>query len=515
MIKHLFKLILIATIGICQQGFGDVFLVINTNDSGSGSLRQAIIDANTNSNFATFNNIDFNISGGGPHVIVPLNDLPDITHWVIIDGYSQPGALPATDEAPANILIEIQGPNTSVAALNLAAGSDRSIIRGLAINSCTFSAAIQLLSNFNIIAGNVIGTNAEGDVSLPNANGIQIVSSDNQIGGDSPSQRNVIAGTNQLATDNQGNDSVVQPGNNVFIAGDRNRVQGNYIGVDKFGTGQVGFSDIGVFIRTGDSNLIGGVGAQGNVISGNNFIGILIGYNRVNPLPITNTLIRGNLIGTDVNGKNSIPNGDGIALLADSSDTFIGGINPAERNVISGNIANGIKIASGWQGISLDQFGAANSPVNGPTFILGNIIGLDRTGRRALGNQLDGIFIGEATANTHIGDAIPSARNIISANHRNGIYLQGYAHDNFIEGNYIGTSINGIVRKGNHRFGVQIGSLMSPSNDNVVGGEAKTQGNVIKGNNKGNLFIDADSVNNVVIGNKIGKKKLNCNTRGS
>lgn len=498
MIKKALTLIFLSLIGFYPYIFGDLFIVTNTQDSGPGSLRQAILDSN--GALATLNNIHFNIPGSGTHIIIPLSDLPDITHPVIIDGYTQPGSSPATEKHPALIAIEIQGTHTLTAGLNLATGSDHSIIRGLAINSCTFTPAIQLLSDSNTIEGSFIGTDAQGEVSLPNFNGIQILSSNNLVGGHSPAQRNVIAGTNQLSADTESNTAVVQPGNNIFIAGNSNSIQGNYIGINKFGNAPIGFSDIGIFIRTGDGNLIGGTKSQGNVISGNLFAGILVGYNRSNPLPITNTVISGNLIGTNAKGKRQVPNGHGIAFFQNSSNTLIGGLHRTNRNIISGNHVNGIILASHWQGISSPNFGGANSPLSGPTLIQGNIIGLDITGRKPLGNRLDGILLGEGTNHTLIGGDTKAAGNIISGNHRNGIYLQAYANHNVVKGNIIGLNIKKKTKTGNHRFGVQIGSLLSPANDNVV------DNNVIVGNRKGSIFIDKNSVNNLVIGNKTGKK---------
>src|SRR5947209_6563779 len=62
-----------------------IFTVTNTNDTGPGSLRQAINDAN----FAG-GTITFNIPGPGVHTISPLTALT-LTNQVIIDGYTQPG----------------------------------------------------------------------------------------------------------------------------------------------------------------------------------------------------------------------------------------------------------------------------------------------------------------------------------------------------------------------------------------------------------------------------------------
>ena len=61
----------------------NTFTVTNANDSGSGSLRQAITDANNN---AGADMIDFNISGTGQKTITILSDLPGITETVTIEG---------------------------------------------------------------------------------------------------------------------------------------------------------------------------------------------------------------------------------------------------------------------------------------------------------------------------------------------------------------------------------------------------------------------------------------------
>jgi hypothetical protein len=68
---------------------GATFTVTNTDDSGPGSLRQAILDANASAGFDT---IAFDIPGGGVHTITPLSALPVISESVLIEGYSQPGA---------------------------------------------------------------------------------------------------------------------------------------------------------------------------------------------------------------------------------------------------------------------------------------------------------------------------------------------------------------------------------------------------------------------------------------
>ena len=63
------------------------FTVINTDDSGAGSLRQAIVDANSNSGH---DEIHFNIAGDGVHTIAPLTGLPNVGD-ITIDATTQPG----------------------------------------------------------------------------------------------------------------------------------------------------------------------------------------------------------------------------------------------------------------------------------------------------------------------------------------------------------------------------------------------------------------------------------------
>ena len=89
------------------------FTVTSTADSGAGSLRQAILDANA---MAGADTIEFNIAGSGVHTIVPATDYPAFTQSVTIDGYTQPGSSANTNGPglPDNSvhLIEIDGTNT-------------------------------------------------------------------------------------------------------------------------------------------------------------------------------------------------------------------------------------------------------------------------------------------------------------------------------------------------------------------------------------------------------------------
>ena len=82
------------------------FTVTNTNDSGSGSLRQAILDANTNTGATDV--IRFNIPGAAPHTIAPTSALPTITDPVVIDATTQP-------DFAGSPVVELTGVNASTA----------------------------------------------------------------------------------------------------------------------------------------------------------------------------------------------------------------------------------------------------------------------------------------------------------------------------------------------------------------------------------------------------------------
>ncbi len=181
--------------------YGITFPVTNTNDSGAGSLRQAILDANAN---AGPDVIAFNIPGSGVHTIAPLTGLPTITDSVVIDGYTQPGASPNTDPNGFNgtLLIELDGENAGPSSgLHVVAGN--STVRGLVVNRFILSGANDPEGNGifleslggNHIEGNFFGTDPSGTLARPNTNaGIFVRSPNNTIGGASPGARNVFSG---------------------------------------------------------------------------------------------------------------------------------------------------------------------------------------------------------------------------------------------------------------------------------------------------------------------------------
>src|SRR5262245_25731383 len=102
--------------------------VTTTADSGPGSLRQAILDANANPGL---DSIAFNIPGGGVQTIALGSELV-ITDDVVIEGYTQPGSSLNTDPAADNavILVELQGSGSD--GFVVSAGTAQ--IRGFALH---------------------------------------------------------------------------------------------------------------------------------------------------------------------------------------------------------------------------------------------------------------------------------------------------------------------------------------------------------------------------------------------
>jgi uncharacterized repeat protein (TIGR01451 family) len=265
------------------------FPVSNANDSGAGSLRQAILDANATPGTQT---ITFNLPGSGVQTINLTSQLPPITDPIIIDGYTQPGASANTLGVGNNavLLIELNGANTSAAGLTITAGGSASTVRGLVINRFARGAILLQIGGSNIIQGNFIGTDPTGTIARGN-NGVAIYvdSANNLIGGTAPAARNLISGNigNALVIDN-------------LSAG--NLVQGNYIGTNASGTGALGNNTFGntgpVSIDRGaHDNIIGGTApGAGNLISGNRGNGISIFNQR-------ETRCRVNLVGTTASGN--------------------------------------------------------------------------------------------------------------------------------------------------------------------------------------------------------------------
>ena len=176
-------------------------------------------------------------------------------------------------------------------------------------------------STGNLIAGNKIGTNANGESRVSNGlDGILIEDSSGYvIGGTTPQAGNVISGNleNGIALTGFGTTGIL--------------VLGNTIGTDAKGVKSIGNGQNGVAILSAPYNAIGdGVQGAGNLISGNLADGVLI---RGTPIGVfnqaTGNRVLGNRIGTSASGMAKVPNlGQGVEINL-AYDNVIGGVLPA------------------------------------------------------------------------------------------------------------------------------------------------------------------------------------------
>jgi hypothetical protein len=167
----------------------------------------------------------------------------------------------------------------------------------------------------------------DGLTANGNYNGIRIgPASQVRIGGADPAARNVISG-NRIGV-------AIYNGS----AGTGMVLSGNYVGTDASGMRAVG-NDFGLELGVLDAVVGGTAPFAGNVISGNQYYGLELGgspaYHIVGPGD--RALVQGNLIGTTADGAGPLGNGDVGIYFVRSSDSTIGGVDPAAANVIAFN----------------------------------------------------------------------------------------------------------------------------------------------------------------------------------
>ncbi len=364
------------------------FQVTNTNDSGPGSLRQAILDANASAGVDT---IVFSIPDAGVKTITPASPLPTITDTVVTDGYTQPGASPATPSQAAVLAIQLHGTQAGPSANGLTIAAGGCVVRGLVVNRFTASGITLHTNGGNVIEGNHIGTNVQGGGNEPNDyHGVHIANvPNNTIGGTTCASRNVIS-----ANDWYG----------VYIVGSgatANAVQGNYIGTKSDGGSRLGNFHTGVYVSNAPGNTIGGAAPEArNVISGNYDHGIYIGGGGASA-----NQVQGNYIGVTRTGAGQQGNSIHGVYIDDAPNSVIGGITYAAGNVISNN---------GGDGVRLQGSGATG------TLVQGNRIGTSADGTASLGNSFVGVSVYDASGNG-IGGPASREGNVIAHSGADGV----------------------------------------------------------------------------------------------
>ncbi|MEP1095847.1 MAG: T9SS type A sorting domain-containing protein [Cyclobacteriaceae bacterium] len=320
----------------------NLYTVTNTNDSGTGSLRWAIDNANSLND----DDILFDIPGVGPWIISPTTNLPAISATYVIDASTQPGW------TETNLVI-IQQAGTSTIGLNIS--DDDVEIHGFEITG--FDGVNDVAIQVNSADEGQIGGLGKGNVIHGNYYGIQFVGAN---------QMDILG--NKIGTDNTG--LIASP---------------NEIGIE---------IDGGADFRIGSS-----LSGEGNLISGNNGVGISL-------LAGNDYTIKGNFIGTDITGTVLLGNG-GNGIVANISDSQIGGGYPGELNVIAGNADTNISITGG-SNVTIEE-NNIGVDVNGDSFTPSTPYGIEVTGG----------------SDHNIGTS--SHGNVIAAHTMSGIFVTGTA----------------------------------------------------------------------------------------
>lgn len=392
----------------------------------------------------------------------------------------------------------------------------------------------------NRVLGNRIGTNALGTAALPNSMyGVWIASADNQIGGARPGEGNLISGNasggvlvvgpdasgnviegNKIGTNSAGAAKLANTGAGILLSGAPNNrvggtiqgagnlvsgnarqgiyvlgstgrdntILGNRVGTNADGTAAVGNTEHGVYVTAANTRIGGALAGEGNLISGNGLAGVAVFFSAA-----TGNSIQGNRIGTNADGTAAIGNGAYGVDLRLSGLSLVGGTSAAAGNVISGNGGAGVLIAGDT---------AKNNSLQN------NRIGTNASGTASVGNQGTGVFLTSKASNNVIGGA--GTGNVISGNTGRGIYILGdETKNNTIQGNRIGTNAAGTAAVPNGLYGVWIAAK-----DNVVGGAAAGQGNVISGNTSGGVYVSWPWSGSAGSGNRFQSNKIGVGATG-
>jgi hypothetical protein len=476
------------------------YIVVNTSDSGAGSLREAI----TRNNAAGSGFVRFNIPVfGTPKSVQLASLLPAIGRIIYIDGWSQGG--PSYVGPP---LIEIDG-HLAGQGIGLNLQAPDSIIRGIAVNRFDGSAGTGVSAKGvgiglftreavrNWIYGCYIGVGLDGVTDRGNGQaGIWVgpLAISNRIGVradnvNDAAERNVVGGSRSGV------------GTGIYIEANSNIIAGNNVGLNVNGSASVPNTN-GIWVAAGTSNRIGAdpnspnPAGERNVVCANSAVGINLSSQG------SNNQIVGNYVGVRPDGLTALGNGVGIQLDNVTNSMVGGSAGVNARNVVSGNTL---------QGIVVTGLNANNNS------ILGNYIGVTAAGDAPLPNQMSGILLTGGTLNTRIGvradgSALdPNRRNVISGNNGKGIEIAGSiaapTSGAMILGNYIGTSATGAGAIGNALAGVCINN----SKNNTVGsvGSGVTGRNIIVAGRSmtsghGVEISGADATGNKIINNSIG-----------
>jgi parallel beta-helix repeat protein len=273
---------------------------------------------------------------------------------------------------------------------------------------------IQVFNGPQTIQGNLIGTEPSGNRALGENIGFGIYLDDSAdhilIGGELPEERNVVSGFSPYGFG-------IEVGS---IYG--HQIINNYIGTNAAGNAAIpnwiGINLPGSRCTTARSEhdfcpSLEPTYVQGNVISSNVY-GVRADTD--------NSVIRGNLIGTDSSGTTALGSQEFGIYSEYGRQLLIGGFSPSDSNLISGN-GTGIYLA--------------NEAGNAQVF--GNKIGTNLSGTAAIPNHI-GVQI--LSSVNYLGTEDAASGNLISGNDI-GVWIEGQSNN--VRNNRIGTNAAGIA----------------------------------------------------------------------
>lgn len=316
----------------CCTCLANTYRVRNTLDSGAGSLRQAILNANGHAGSDT---IVFASAMAGK-AIKPLTPLPALTDaGTTLDG-------DIDDDGDPDVVLDgfqvgdadglrVEANNCIVEGLVLVRFAETAIrieqVKGCTVRSCH-------------IAANLNGTKG----TAATYNGIVV----------SGGQGHTIGGAGRGNIIDCGKPVGSYPqGCGVLLLGSRsNTISNNHFGLNRAGNGVLGEGATGLVIR--DQS---GVRSRDNLVRSNRFAGLGLG---VQVIASDGNKIEGNTFGLAADGNTGLPiRWQGISIESGSKSNTVGGTAAGQRNTFAGDA---------WAGVRISGSGTSNTRIQGNAF---------------------------------------------------------------------------------------------------------------------------------------------------
>jgi parallel beta-helix repeat protein len=561
--------------GLSQGGLGNTTQLItldgtNAGSSSNGVLLQGSSEVVSGLVLEHFNN-GINVTGanniiGGPltseSVMGNVNVISG--NGNVLSGNTHDGLLIASGATGNQALGNFIGTNTAgnaplansvgieVAGNTNTIGSTTSI--NVISGNTTDGVLIDSSASGVSVLGNYIGTDVTGAKAVGNGRfGIDLIGSNNNIGGTGTGAGNVISG-------NKSDGVVIRSG----VSGVH--LQGNYIGTDHMGVNPLGNSGNGINIA-GSNNTVGGrVSGAGNIISANSQNGVLVRTGTGNTITqnsiFANTglgisvasganhsivapaigsasitgyklTVQGSFTATanvpyvleffgntssDAEGKAYIgsltvtPTTTGTQTFTYTTTTTVPRIYPLVTATLTNDTSTSRDTSAFSNGVSSAKIYVVTSAADDGS------AGTLRDAINKANNPANGITTIDLAIGTSGSAQTISLKSALPALTANNVFINGLSQGGLgnatqlitLDGTSAGSSSNGVLLQGSSD--VVSGLILEHFNDgikvtganNTVGGPVAGQGNVLSGNTTDGLLIASGATGNQVLGNFIG-----------